>query len=64
MMHFYEIKIMVLILSFLKTHVIYYSTKQVSRYRSPEVIELCKELDQEQERLLEFANEAWEEFLM
>lgn len=35
----------------------------MSRFRSPAIIKLCKDLDQEQERLIKCASEAWEEFL-
>ncbi|XP_054715285.1 DNA mismatch repair protein Msh3-like [Uloborus diversus] len=38
-------------------------TKHVSRFQSPEVIKLCKELDQQQEKLQKYSSEAWDSFL-
>ncbi|XP_035231122.1 DNA mismatch repair protein Msh3-like isoform X6 [Stegodyphus dumicola] len=39
------------------------ATKQVSRFRSPEVIEFCNELERCQEKLIEYAKAAWSTFL-
>nr|XP_042896771.1 DNA mismatch repair protein Msh3 isoform X2 [Parasteatoda tepidariorum] len=39
------------------------ATKQVSRFRSPEIIKYCKQLDQQNELLFMHANEAWCKYL-
>ncbi|CAL1278587.1 unnamed protein product [Larinioides sclopetarius] len=39
------------------------STKQVSRFRSPQIIKLCNQIDQQKELLIGHAADAWSAFL-
>lgn len=38
------------------------STKQVSRFKSPEIIKLCSSLDQQKELMITYSNDAWSTF--
>ncbi|GFY80121.1 DNA mismatch repair protein Msh3 [Trichonephila inaurata madagascariensis] len=39
------------------------STKQVSRFKSPEILQLCNNLDQQKELMFKYSNDAWSTFL-
>ncbi|GFR10881.1 DNA mismatch repair protein Msh3 [Trichonephila clavata] len=39
------------------------STKQVSRFKSPEILQLCNNLDQQKELMIKYSNDAWSTFL-
>ncbi|GIY78873.1 DNA mismatch repair protein Msh3 [Caerostris darwini] len=39
------------------------STKQVSRFKSPEILKLCSQIDRQNELMISYANDAWLVFL-